>query len=174
MWRVMTVTMPSFPMPFTSHWRWRQQGPPKLWYPISPLHEFKIQNSSTWRVTDIIWNKLKFIYHLYIFWLIDLYFIEHARIISSFLICIVQILYLLLRNFSKSPLTSPLIGPNTLPSTMVSDTTSIYVLLLGQETNFHINTKQQVKLQYFKCNLNVFRQDRELNDKMDFPNWICS
>jgi hypothetical protein len=36
-----------FPSPVTSPWRWRQQGPPKHWYPTTSLHGVTVQKKST-------------------------------------------------------------------------------------------------------------------------------
>jgi len=33
-------------------WRWRQQGPPKCWYPITTLQSVTNQKTSTWIVRD--------------------------------------------------------------------------------------------------------------------------
>jgi hypothetical protein len=40
--------MPPSSAPFTSPWRWRQQGRPKLWYPTSTLHGVTTQKTSVW------------------------------------------------------------------------------------------------------------------------------
>jgi len=37
-----------FPAPFTSPYRWRQQGPLKWWYPTTTLHSVTTQKTSTW------------------------------------------------------------------------------------------------------------------------------
>jgi len=34
-------------------WRWRQQGPPKLWYPTATLQGVTTQKTSTWIFTDV-------------------------------------------------------------------------------------------------------------------------
>jgi len=31
-----------------SEWRWRQQGPPKPWYPTPAVHGITIQKTLTW------------------------------------------------------------------------------------------------------------------------------
>jgi hypothetical protein len=36
-----------------SPWRWRQQDPPKRWYPTSSLHRVTIQKNSTWIFTAV-------------------------------------------------------------------------------------------------------------------------
>jgi hypothetical protein len=38
----------SFPSPFTSPWRWRQQGPLKCWYPTTILCGVTTQKTLTW------------------------------------------------------------------------------------------------------------------------------
>jgi hypothetical protein len=42
----------------TSPWRWRQQGPPELWYPTTTLHIVTTQKISTWNITAVKASKL--------------------------------------------------------------------------------------------------------------------
>jgi hypothetical protein len=44
----MPVSMPPFLAPFTSPWRWMQQGPLKHWYPTAILYVIITQKTSTW------------------------------------------------------------------------------------------------------------------------------
>jgi hypothetical protein len=48
LWKVTNVSKDLAASIFTSPWRWRQQGPPKRWYPTTSLHGVITQKTATW------------------------------------------------------------------------------------------------------------------------------
>jgi len=47
-WTLPCLSMLPFPVPFTSPYRWRQQGPPKCWCSTATLHSVTTQKTSYW------------------------------------------------------------------------------------------------------------------------------
>jgi len=48
LWGSSVAYYQAFQVPFTSPWRWKQHGPPKLWYPTTSLHDVISQKITTW------------------------------------------------------------------------------------------------------------------------------